>query len=61
MTTTTTSPLTHRADDAPPAPPPHARAAARSRELVDLMVRRPDLAGVYSPADVAAESVSWSA
>ena len=38
-----------------------SRAAARSRDLSDLMQRRPDLAGVYPPADVATEAVRWSA
>jgi hypothetical protein len=29
--------------------------------LSDLMTRRPDLMGVYKPADVAAEAIRWSA
>lgn len=37
------------------------RAAARAKELAELMDRRPDLWGVHSPADLAAESVRWSA
>ena len=37
------------------------RAAERARELAELMDRRPDLWGVHSPADLAAESVLWSA
>ena len=31
------------------------------RGLADLFDRRPDLAGVYSPADLTAEAVRWSA
>ena len=38
-----------------------SRAVTRVRGLGDLMVRRPDLYGVYGPADVAAESILWSA
>jgi hypothetical protein len=38
-----------------------ARALSHARVLGDLFERRPDLAGVYSPADLAAESVRWSA
>ena len=37
------------------------RVAARARELSDLMERRPELAGVYGPADLTAEAVRWSA
>lgn len=51
-------------DDQAPAPavPLHERrAAARTRELSDLLERRPELAGVYGPADLAAEAVRWSA
>jgi hypothetical protein len=63
---TITDPHAVTADvDAPDVDPPvlvkRDRAAARSRDLVELMWRRPDLAGVYRPADVAAESVRWSA
>ncbi|WP_296605728.1 hypothetical protein [Nocardioides sp.] len=38
-----------------------ARAAARARDLVRLMDRRPELAGVYRPADLAVEAIRWSA
>jgi len=38
-----------------------ARRAARARELVELLAARPDLAGIYAPADFAAEAVRWSA
>mgnify|MGYP003707192201 CR=1 len=48
-----------RQDDVPSAR--KARVAVRPRDLVDLMVRRPDLVGVYKPADVAVESIRWSA
>ena len=44
-----------------PSPVLLQRAAARSRELSDLLERRPELAGVYGPADLAAEAVRWSA
>lgn len=37
------------------------RMAQRSKELADLMDRRPDLWGVHGPADLAAESALWSA
>ncbi len=46
---------------ADPAPLHERRAAERTKGLADLMVRRPELFGVYKPADVAAESVLWSA
>jgi hypothetical protein len=48
--------------DEPSAPPRKQRSAvARVLGLSDLMSRRPDLHGVYPPADVAAEAVCWSA
>jgi hypothetical protein len=37
------------------------RAAARAQGVVDLLHRRPDLAGTYPPADLTAEAVRWSA
>lgn len=37
------------------------RAAARTLELAELLERRPDLWGVYLPADLTAEGVRWSA
>lgn len=37
------------------------RAVARARGLSELLVRRPELAGVYPPADVTAEALRWSA
>jgi hypothetical protein len=37
------------------------RAVTRARGLSDLLVRRPELTGVYPPADVTAESLRWSA
>jgi hypothetical protein len=49
----------NRVDD--PTPLHQRRAAERTKGLADLMVRRPELLGVYKPADVAAESVLWSA
>jgi hypothetical protein len=48
--------------DEPSAPPRKQRSSvARVLGLSDLMSRRPDLHGVYPPADVAAEAVCWSA
>jgi hypothetical protein len=38
-----------------------ARAVTHARELADLFDRRPELAGVYPPADLSAEAVRWSA
>lgn len=63
MTTTVAAPerhRTHRAGAATPAPR-KPRVAVRPQDLVDLMARRPDLMGVYKPADVAAEAIRWSA
>ena len=37
------------------------RALSHVRALADLFDRRPDLAGVYSPADLTNEAVRWSA
>jgi hypothetical protein len=37
------------------------RAAARSRDLTALLRERPDLAGVYAPADFAVDAVRWCA
>ncbi len=37
------------------------RAITHVRGLADLFDRRPDLAGVYPPADLSAEAVRWSA
>ena len=37
------------------------RAAVRTREIAELLLRRPDLAGVHAPADVALDAVTWSA
>ncbi|GAA4704537.1 hypothetical protein [Nocardioides conyzicola] len=37
------------------------RAVTRTRGLSDLLVRRPELTGVYLPADVTAEALRWSA
>jgi hypothetical protein len=61
MTITTRQRPVEEAPTVEAVPPKQVRAAARSRELVDLMRRRPDLAGVYPPADVAAEAIRWSA
>jgi hypothetical protein len=59
-----TGPVSGRPVPAPDAFEPPAkqrRAVARVLGLSDLLTRRPDLHGVYPPADVAAEAVSWSA
>jgi hypothetical protein len=37
------------------------RAVTRARGLSDLLLRRPELTGVYLPADVTAEALRWSA
>jgi hypothetical protein len=37
------------------------RAAARARELTALLSERPELSGVYAPADFAVDAVRWSA
>lgn len=37
------------------------RAAARARDLTALLNERPELSGVYAPADFAADAVRWSA
>lgn len=47
--------------DREPSPAYESRAVTRVRGLGDLMTRRPELAGVYGPADVAAEAFLWSA
>lgn len=44
--------------EAPPAWEP--RAVARARGLTDLLSRRPDLVGVYDPADVTVEALRWT-
>ena len=58
--------LPHTDEDAPGVAPAVAaaskesRAVSRARGLGDLMARRPDLLGVYKPADVASEAIRWS-
>jgi hypothetical protein len=37
------------------------RLAARTRELADLLARRPELVGVHPPADMAADAARWCA
>jgi hypothetical protein len=44
-----------------PAPAKESSAVTRARGLSDLMIRRPELRGVYKPADVASEAIRWSA
>jgi hypothetical protein len=56
------TPLTdERTRGAAPVPLKQERAAARTRELSDLLDRRPELAGVYGPADLTAQAVRWCA
>jgi hypothetical protein len=38
-----------------------ARGYARVQFLSDLLSRRPELVGVYEPADVATEAIRWTA
>lgn len=58
---TTTRPRPRRAAAPAASAVKEVRAAARARELVELMERRPELAGVYEPADLAVEAIRWSA
>lgn len=44
-----------------PAPAWEPRAVTRARGLAELLHRRPELVGVYTPADVTAEGLRWSA
>jgi hypothetical protein len=44
-----------------PAPTAEARALSHVRALSDLFGRRPDLAGVHPPADLASQAVLWCA
>jgi hypothetical protein len=50
--------------DAQPSTDPtsvaEVRALSHVRALTDLFGRRPDLAGVYPPADLTNEAVRWS-
>lgn len=50
-----------RAGDAAAPPEFENRAVTRLRGLGDLMARRPELSGVYPPADVATDAIRWSA
>lgn len=59
--TTTTRERSHRTREVPASMDREVRAASRSRELVELMDRRPELAGVYRPADLTVEAIRWSA
>lgn len=61
MTTTLAAPERHRTRRAPASAPRKPRVAVRPQDLVDLLARRPDLVGVYKPADVAVEAIRWSA
>lgn len=59
MTTTTRERLRRTGEPTAAVVKEH-RAAARARDLVELMERRPELAGVYRPADLAVEAIRWS-
>jgi hypothetical protein len=62
MTQTAVSPAVHpwkQAED--PKAIAEARALSHVRALADLFGRRPDLSGVYKPADLTSEAVLWSA
>ncbi|HYF73144.1 MAG TPA: hypothetical protein VD864_10010 [Nocardioides sp.] len=61
MTTTLRAPEHHATRRAPAPAPRKPRVAVRPQDLVDLLARRPDLVGVYKPADVAVEAIRWSA
>jgi hypothetical protein len=56
-----TQPTDEKTPDTGAVPLKQVRAAVRTRELSDLLGRRPELAGVYGPADLAAEAVRWCA
>ena len=47
-----------RPEDSPAWEP---RAVTRARGIAELLHRRPELVGVYTPADVTAEGLRWSA
>jgi hypothetical protein len=53
------SQLTELSDD--PTSAAEIRALSHVRALSDLFGRRPDLAGIYPPADLTNEAVLWSA
>jgi hypothetical protein len=58
--------MTHAALDrreqlADPKAIAEVRALSHVRALTDLFGRRPDLTGVYTPADLTSEAVLWSA
>ena len=48
-------------DRTEPSAVKEVRALSHVRELAQLFERRPDLTGVYSPADLTADAVRWSA
>jgi hypothetical protein len=52
---------THTELSQDPTSAAEARALRHVRALTDLLERRPELAGVYSPADLTNEAVLWSA
>jgi len=52
--------MTQRDERAESPAAAEVRAIIRARGLADLFERRPDLAGVHSPADLTAEAVRWA-
>jgi hypothetical protein len=53
--------MTQREDRAWTAARAQIRALTHVGRLADLLDRRPDLEGVYPPADLTLEAVRWSA
>ncbi|GAA4747181.1 hypothetical protein GCM10023350_34960 [Nocardioides endophyticus] len=53
--------LDQRKQPADPKATAEVRALSHVRALTDLFGRRPDLTGVYTPADLTNEAVLWSA
>lgn len=53
--------LNSREQTADPTAIAEVRALSHVRALTDLFGRRPDLTGVYTPADLTSEGVLWSA
>ena len=53
--------LDHREQPEDPKTVAEVRALSHVRALADLFGRRPDLTGVYQPADLTNEAVRWSA
>jgi hypothetical protein len=52
--------MTQRTERAGTTAHAQVRAITHVRRLADLLDRRPDLEGVYPPADLTAEALRWS-